>query len=144
MGCQITKIASNGECLLNAIQKSLKQDHDIELSDKKLLHKRCQEIKNRTAFYLQFTENTNEVQLVQEIGKYLSMKKDTYTLPNIELIVDVTCNSLNINIHILQKYEGAIKEIRMVSIATIYLLFTQQETGLWIPNTLQPIMIVLF
>ena len=98
MGCQINKIAPNGECLLNAIQESLKQDHGIELSDKNLSHKLFQEIKNRTSFYIQFTQNTSEVQLIQEIGKYLNRKRDTYTLPNVDLIIGAACNSLNVNI----------------------------------------------
>ena len=141
MGRQINKIASNGECLLNAIQESLKQDQGIELSDKNLSRKLFQEIKNRTAFYLQFTQNTTEMQLIQDIGKYLSRKRDTYTLPNVDLIIGAACNSLNININILQKYEDAVKEIRMVpearpSIATIYLLFTKQENRALDPNNI--------
>ena len=70
--------------------------------------------------------------MMQEICKYLSRKKDTYTLPSVDLIIGAACNSLNINIHILQKYEGSVKEITMIpevhpSIATIYVLFTQHE-----------------
>ena len=114
MGWQINKIAHNGECLLNAIQESLKQDHSIELSDKNLSQKLFQEIKNRSGFYLQFTQDNTEMQMLQEIHKYLSRKKDTYTLPNVDLIIGAACNSLNINIHILQKYEGSVKEIRMI------------------------------
>ena len=69
------------------------------------------------------------MQMLQEIHKYLSRKKDTYTLPNVDSIIGAACNSLNINIHMLQKYEGSVKEIRMIpevhpSIAIIYLLFT--------------------
>ena len=114
MGWQINKIAHNGECLLNAIQESLKQDHSIELSDKNLSQKLFQEIKNKSEFYLQFTQDNTEMQMLQEIHKYLSRKKDTYTLPNVDLIISAACNSLNINIHILQKYEGSVKEIRMI------------------------------
>ena len=145
MGWQINKIALNGECLHNAIQ----ENHSIELSDKNLLQKLFQEIKNRSGLFLQFTQDNTEMQMLQEIHKCLSRKKDTYILPNVDLIIGAACNSLNINIHILQKYEGSVKEIRMIpeahpSIATIYLLFTQKENRLWIPKILQPIMIVLF
>ena len=81
------------------------------------------------------------MQMLQEIHKYLSRKKDTYTLPNVDLIIGAACNSLNINIHILQKYEGSVKEIRMIpevhpSIATIYLLFTQQENRALDPKSI--------
>ena len=54
------------------------------------------------------------MQMLQEIHKYLSRKKDTYALPNVDLIIGAACNSLNKNIHILQKYEGSVKEIRMI------------------------------
>ena len=114
LGHKIDMIASDGQCLLSAIQHSLVIDHNIKLSDKSLSHKLFQEIKNRSGFYLQFTQNTTEQDLLQDMAKYLNRKKKCYTMPNVDLILGAACNSLNININILEQFQGSVKEIKFI------------------------------
>ena len=114
LGCKIDRIASDGQCLLNAIEHCLVIDHNIKLSDKSLSCKLFQEIKKRSGFYLQFTQNTTEQALLQDMAKYLNRKKRCYTIPNVDLILGAACNFLNININIIEQFQGSVKEIKFI------------------------------
>ena len=99
IGQKIVKIPSNGHCLLLAIKQCLDSDFKIQREEKNIAHKIWQEIKDRLNFYHNFTTLTAE-ELMRDAHKYLSMKKNTYTLEIVDVIVFAMANALNINIQI--------------------------------------------
>ena len=128
IGWKIIKIPSNGHCLLLAIKQSLDSDFQIQREDKNIARKIWKEIKDRLNFYREFTTLTPE-QLMRDAHKYLSMKKNTYTLEVVDVIVFAAANALNINIKIWENDNGFLKVLAInpsaqQSPATIHLMFT--------------------
>ena len=67
-----------------------------------------QEIMDRLNFYRDFTTLTAE-ELMRDAHKYISVKKNTYTLEVVDVIVFVVANALNINILIWKNDNGFLK-----------------------------------
>ena len=68
-------------------------------------------------------------ELMRDAHKYLSLKKNTYTLEVVDVIVFAVTNALNINIQIWQNDNGFLKVLAtnpsaQRSPATIHLMFT--------------------
>ena len=91
-----------------AIKQCLDFDFIIQREEKNIAQKIWQEIKDRLNFYRDFTTLTPE-ELMRDDHKYLSMKKNTYTLEVVDVIVFAVANALNINIHIWQNATGSWK-----------------------------------
>ena len=108
IGRKIIKIPSNGHCLLLAIKQSLDSDFQIQREEKNIAQKIWKEIKDRLNFYCEFTTLTPD-QLMRDAHKYLSMKKNTYTLEVVDVIVFAAANALNINIQIWENGNGFLK-----------------------------------
>ena len=138
IGRKVVEIPQNGKCLLLAIKKCLKVDFDINKDEKNIAHKIWQEVKDSVNYYMDFTTQTS-TELLTDARRYLSMKKNTYTLEVVDVIVCATANALNINIKIFQEQEGFLKmlaiEPRMTpSPATIYMLFARDLKPQLDPN----------
>ena len=91
-----------------AIKQCLDSDFKIQREEKNIAWKIWQEIKDRLNFYRDFTTLTAE-ELMRDAHKYLSMKKNTYTLEVVDVIVFAVANALNINIQIWQNDNGFLK-----------------------------------
>ena len=77
--------------------------------------------------------------LLNDAQWYLSMKRNTYTLKVVDVIVCITANALNLNIKIFQEQEGFLKIIateptRTPSPAAIYMLFIRDSKSLLDPR----------
>ena len=94
-----------------AIRASLLYDHNIDLSERNMQHKVWREIKNHFPFYVEFTVNKTQDEVLQDVNKYLRSYGKNYTLPVIDVIVGACANSLNINIKIFENHQGFKKEI---------------------------------
>ena len=108
IGQKIIKIPSNGHCLLVAIKQSLDSDFQIQREEINIAQKIWKEIKDQVNFYREFTTLTPE-QLMRDGHKYLSMKKNMYTLEVVDVIVFAAANALNINIQIWENDNGFLK-----------------------------------
>ena len=111
-----------------AIKQCLDSDFKIQREEKITAGKIWQEMKDRLNFYHDFTTLTPE-ELTRDAHKYLSMKKNTYTLEVVDVIVFAATNALNINIQIWQNDNGFLKVLAINpsaqrSPATIHLMFT--------------------
>ena len=83
-------------------------DFQIQREEKNIAQNIWKEIKDRLNFYREFTTLTPE-QLMRDAHKYLSMKKNTYTLEVVDVIVFAAANALNINIKIWENDNGFLK-----------------------------------
>ena len=77
--------------------------------------------------------------LLNDARQYLSMKRNTYTLEVVDVIVCTAANALNLNIKIFQEQEGFLKILtieptRAPSSATIYMLFVRDSKPLLDPR----------
>ena len=97
--CKINKLK-----ILLAIKKCLEVDFDINKDEKNIARKIWQEVKDSVNYYTDFTTLTS-TELLTDARRYLSMKRNTYTLEVVDVIVCATSNALNINI----KYSKSIK-----------------------------------
>ena len=91
-----------------AIKQCLDSDFKIQRVENNIAQKIWQEIKDRLNFYRDFTTFTTE-KLMRDAHKYLSMKKNTYTLEVVDVVVFAVVNALNINIQIWQNDNGFLK-----------------------------------
>ena len=140
IGRKVIEIPQNGKCLLLAIKKCLEVDFDINKDEKNIARKIWQEVKDSVNYYMDFTKLTS-TELLTDARRYLSMKRNTYTLKVVDVIVCAAANALNINIKIFQEQEGFLKmlaiEPRMMpSPATIYMLFGRDSKPQLDPNML--------
>ena len=138
IGRKVVEILQNGKCLPLAIKKCLEVDFDINKDEKNIAHKIWQEVKDSVNYYTDFTTQTS-TELLTDAWRYLSMKKNIYTLEVVDVIVCAAANALNINIKIFQEQEGFLKmlaiEPRMTpSPATIYMLFGRDSKPQLDPN----------
>ena len=108
IGRKVVEIPSNGKCLLLAIKKCLEVDFDIKRDEKNIVHKIWKELKDYLSFYSDFTTQ-NPMNLLNDAQQYLFMKRNTYTLKVVDVIVCTAANALNINIKIFQEQEGFLK-----------------------------------
>ena len=65
---------------------------------------RKKKLKDSLSFYSDFTTQ-NPMDLLNDAWRYLSMKRNTYTLEVVDVIVCAVANVLNLNIKILQEQE---------------------------------------
>ena len=77
--------------------------------------------------------------LLNDAWQYLSMKRNTYTLKVVDVIMYTAANALNLTIKIFQEQEGffkilAIEPTRTLSPATIYMLFVRDSKPLLDPR----------
>ena len=93
IGRKVVEIPQNGKCLLLAIKKCLEVDFDINKDEKNIARKIWQEVKNSVNYYTDFTTQTS-TELLTDAWRYLSMKKNTYTLEVVDVIVCATANAL--------------------------------------------------
>ena len=112
-----------------AIKQCLDSDFKIQREEKNIALKIWQEIKDQLNFYHDFTTLTAE-ELMRDAHKYLSIKKNTYTLEVVDVIVFAVANALNINIQIWQNDNGFLKVLAInpsaqQSPVTIHLMFTR-------------------
>ena len=112
-----------------AIKQCLDSDFKIQREEKNIAQKIWQEIRDRVNFYRNFTTLTAE-ELMRDAHKYLSMKKNTYTLEVVDVIVFAVANALNINMQIWQDDNGFLKVLAINPSAqqlpaTIHLMFTR-------------------
>ena len=131
IGRKVVKIPSNGKCLLLAIKKWLEVNIDIKRDEKNIVCKIWKELKDSLSFYSGFTTQ-NPMDLLNDAQQYLSMKRNSYTLEVVEVIVCTAANALYLNIKIFQEQEGflkilAIEPARTPSPATIYMLFVRNS-----------------
>ena len=91
-----------------AIKQCLDSDLKIQREEKNIAQKIWQEIKDQLNFYCDFPTLTAE-ELMRDAHKYLSMKKNTYTLEVVDVIVFAVANALNINTQIWQNDNGFLK-----------------------------------
>ena len=131
IGRKVVEKPSNGKCLLLAIKKCLEVNFDIKRHEKNIECKIWKEAKDSLHFYSDFTTQ-NPVDLLNDAQWYLSMKRNTYTLKVVDVIVCTAANALNINIKIFQGQEGffkipAIEPTWTPSSATIYMLFVRDS-----------------
>ena len=108
IGRKVVKIPSNGKCLLLAIKKCLEVNFDIKRYEKNIVCKIWKELKDSLSFYSDFTTQ-NPMDLLNDAWWYLSMKRNTYTLKVVDVIVCTAANALNLNIKIFQEQEGFLK-----------------------------------
>ena len=108
IGQNIVKIPSNGHCLLLAVKQYLDSDFKIRGEEKNIVWKVWQEIMVGLNSYHDFTTLTAE-ELMRDAHKYLSMKKNMYTMEVVDVIVFSAANALNINIQIWQNDNGFLK-----------------------------------
>ena len=138
IGRKVVKMPSNGKCLLLAMKKCLQVDFDIKRDEKNIVCKIWKELKDSLTFYSDFTTQ-NPMDLLNDARWYLCMKRNTYTLKVVGVIVCAAANALNINIKIFQEQEGflkilAIEPTRTLSPATIYMLFVRDSKPLLDPR----------
>ena len=105
IGRKVVEIPSNGKCLLLAVKKCLEVHFDIKRDEKNIAHKIWKELKDSMSFYSDFTTQ-NPMDLLNDVWQYLSMKRNTYTLKVVGVIVCAAANALKINIKIFQEEEG--------------------------------------
>ena len=115
---------------MNAIRASLLCDHNIDLSERNMQHKVWREVKDHIPFYVEFTVNKTQDEVLHDVNKYLRSYGKKYTLPIIDVIVGACTNSLNINIKIFENHQGFKKEIdfepeKNKSPLSVYLLYSR-------------------
>ena len=98
IGRKVVKIPSNGKCLLLV-------DFYIKRDEKNIVCKILKELKDSLSFYSDFATQ-NPMDLLNDARHYLSMRRNTYTLQVVDVIVCTAANALNINIKIFQEQEG--------------------------------------
>ena len=125
IGRKVIKIPFNGKCLLLAMKKCLEVDFDIKMDEKNIAHKIWQELKASLSYYSDFTTQ-NAMDWLNDAWQYLSMKRNTYTLEMVDVIMCTVANALNINIKI--------EPTRTPSPATIYMLFVRDSKPLLDPR----------
>ena len=135
---KIIDIPSNGKCLLLAIKECLDVNFDIKRDVKNIVQKIWQELKDPVNYYADFITQ-NAADLLNDARWYLSMKRNTYTLEVVDVIVCAAANALNLNIKIFQEQEGFLKIIaleptRTPSPATIYMMFLRDSKPLLDPR----------
>ena len=123
---------------LLAIKKCLEVNFDIKRDEKNIAGKIWKELKDSFTFYSDFTTQ-NPMDLLNDARRYLSMKRNTYTLEVVDGIVYTAANALKINIKIFQEQEGFLKFLvieptRTPSLATIYMLFVRDSKPLLDPR----------
>ena len=96
---------------MNAIRASLLCDHNIDLSERNMQCKVLIEVENHIPFYVEFTVNKTQDEVLHDVNKYLRSYGKNYTLAIIDVIVGACANSLNINIKIFENHQGFKKEI---------------------------------
>ena len=96
IGRKVVNIPSNGKCLLLAIKECLDVDFDIKRDEKNIACKIWQELKDSFNYYADFTTQ-NATDLLNDAQQYLSMKRNTYTLEVVDVIVCAAANALNLN-----------------------------------------------
>ena len=138
IGRKVVKISSIGKCLLLAIKKCLEVNFDIKRHEKNSAHKIWKELKDSLSFYSDFTTQ-NPMDFLNDAQWYLSMKRNTYTLKVVDVIVCTAANALNINIKIFQEQDRflkilAIEPTQTPSPATIYVLFVRDSKPLLDPT----------
>ena len=97
--------------MMNAIRASLLHDYNIDLSERNMQHKVWREVKNCIPFYVEFTVNKTQDEVLHDVNKYLRSYGKNYTLLIIDIIIGACANSLNINIKIFENHQGFKKEI---------------------------------
>ena len=98
----------------------------------------CLPPRSTNDFYADFTTQ-NATDLLNDAQQYLSMKRNTYTLEVVDVIVCAAANALNLNIKIFQEHKGFLKIIaleptRTPSPATIYMMFLRGSKPLLDPR----------
>ena len=96
---------------MNAVRTSLLQDHNINLSERNMQCKVWREVKDHIPFYVEFTVNKTQDEVLHDVNKYLRSYGENYTLPVIDVIVGACANYLNINIKIFENHHRFKKEI---------------------------------
>ena len=69
------------------------------------------EVKTCIPFYVEFTVNKTQDEVLHDVNKYLRSYGKNYTLSIIDVIVGAHANSLNINIKIFANHQGFKNEI---------------------------------
>ena len=116
--------------MMNAIRASLPCNHNIDLSKRNMQRKVWRGVKNCIPFYVEFTVNKSQDEVLHDVNKYLRSYGKNYTLPFIDVIVGACANSLNINIKIFENHQGFKKEIdfkpeKNKSPLSVYLLYSR-------------------
>ena len=96
---------------MNAIRAALLHEHNIDLSERNMQHKVWREVKNCIPFYVEFTVNKTQDEVLHDVNKYLKSYGKNCTLPVINVLIGACANSLNINIKIFENHQGFKKEI---------------------------------
>ena len=97
--------------MMNAISAVLLCDHNIDPSERNMQCKVWREVKNCIPFYVEFTVNKTQDEVLHDVNKYLKSYGKNYTLLVIDVIIRACANSLNINIKIFENHQGFKKEI---------------------------------
>ena len=105
---------------------------------RKILHARYGRNLKSWSFYSDFTTQ-NPRDLLNDAWWYLSMKRNTYTLKVVHVIVCAAAIALNLNIKIFQEQERFLKILeieptRTPSPATIYMMFVRNSKPLLDPR----------
>ena len=140
IGRKVVEISLNAKCLLLTIKECLEVDFDIKRDEKNIACKIWKELKDSLNFYSDLTTQ-NPMDLLNDAQRYLSMKRNTYTLKVVDVTVCTAANALNLNIKIFQEKEGffkilAIEPTRTQSPATIYMLFVRDSKPLLDPRNM--------
>ena len=119
--------------MMNAIRTSLLHDHNIDLSERNMQHKVWREDKNHIPFYVEFTVNKTQDEVLHDVNKYLRSYGESYTLPIFDVLIGACANSLNIDIKIFENHQGFNKEIdfepeKNKSPLSVYLLYSRDAS----------------
>ena len=119
--------------MMNAIRALLLCDNNIDLSERNMQHKVGREVKNCIPFYVEFTVNKTQDEVLHDVNKYLRSYGKNCTLPIIDVIIGACANSVNINIKIFENHQGFKKEIdfepeKNKSPLSVYLLYSRDAS----------------
>ena len=114
----IIPIPGNGFCFINAAIKSLHKDPDINITEKEAIQLIFKQLINDHLDYvnLHAVHKCHEEQssnigasdaLVTDVLDFFENR--SYTDPVVDLLVQVTCDALHVNLYILQKHNGYIQ-----------------------------------
>ena len=104
-GQKVQQISGNGLCLVEAIRVAIDEDLDIKNSYNAQAKKIWAKIKNRILFYQDFTPGQSTTSILKTIYNYF-LKKGSYMMPIISIMLPVCATALNVNIQAWQNDNG--------------------------------------
>ena len=114
----IIPIPTNGFCFISALIKSLHKDHNINITEKQAIQLILKQLINDYLHYVNFhavckchEEQSSNLSasdaLITEASDFIENR--SYTDPVVDLLMQVTCDALHVNLYILQNHNGYIQ-----------------------------------